>query len=507
MPGYDAALQARLDRLWFRMRVPSQSDRLADDQRVLIREFQICCRARFGARLKAPGTTIAAENLVQVALVGPARLPADRWPDGIADAPTLAAIAAWEAGDLRCPIVFQQRHKTPGPPVAVETVLQGVFFPGEVATRGDAVWVRDFTGRYPIVPAGQDGEGLPARVIVGAGERRVTTRTLPATPTAPARKVEVVRWGNKADAGQRMARLTPEALAGRAWADMDAAERSTFRVIAAVAFIETGEALDAVNAWDTSALSIGPFQYTAFGPDELGKAELAAFLAYFRSFAPAEHDRYFGAFGIAAREAWSARLRVGNATFAAQLEMVADAAGRFAAPATLEERDWLRCWPVIHRIRHAVAESSALRTAMWNFSRQRLTDLLAAKWPGSDAAIGAAKMGDVFRSELLAALLLRMHVKRPSATLRKGGIIDALMRDAEFTTAVNRWKQPEFDRLAKALTAPSKKANAHRFMSRGLRENLRAIGKWSSPKWGGLATGTTFAPYVTGIPFPPAKEV
>jgi hypothetical protein len=512
MPGYDPTLQADLDALWFRMPANVPQDRMAEYQQFLLREFQICSREDKGAKLKAPSATIDADQLVQIALSGAAKLPATHWPDGNADAATLAAIKAWLAQDLRCPIIFQELTKgtktTPS-----QIVAQGFFFPGEVTDAAHHVWVKDFTGRYPIVTDSK-GNAQPAAVIVGAAVKRVYKTTVTPPPPAKPKEKITVRWGNFAGPAQRVERLGPDQLTGKAWSALSAAQQSTFRVIAAIAFVETGDALDSINAWDTSALSVGPYQYTAFGPNETGKAELAAFLAYLRARSATAHDRLFRDFGLSPKETWSAALRVSNGTFAAQLEFVTDQSGTFAPPATVGARDWLRCWPTIHRARYAIAQSPDLRTAMWNFARQRLYDLLGRKWPGMNAAIAAKTMGDVFRTEAAAAMLLRIHVNRPAYAI-KPAAMDALIADSGIATPVSKWGAPEdnalLDAMCRPLTKPDGTPNTgiafQAYLPAGLRKDLASINTWSRPAWGGaLSRKQGFAPDYADIPFPLTKE-
>lgn len=256
------------------------------------------------------------------------------------------------------------------------------------------------------------------------------------------------------------AAITPEALLGEA-IDTGSEEhrrrkRSTWRLIAAIAEVEGVGFIDGYNAYDSAVLSIGPFNHTLVGVErrdarKISGGELSAFLSYLNERDPAVMRRFFHACGIAAAKAWGA---TGIALFDMKRRKYA------CMPAILTEQDgapvWtplpispvpqkpmearlqaerFRTWPWCRRFVQAFRDGSVQR-AMGAYARLRLRDVLeapfpSAHWPGQAEWPKDTLVGDIFRSELAVALLIRVHVNMPARVFSvdsSGAITSTLMK-------------------------------------------------------------------------------
>ncbi|MER9255362.1 hypothetical protein NKI59_26875 [Mesorhizobium sp. M0598] len=501
--AFDPALQAKLDALWFILPSSTPAGTKAARQKMLVREFQIAARERYGAQDSQASGPPDAARLQQVELqqVDPvAKLADDFIPHGDPEPLTLAAIDAWLAGTarLRSPVVFQARdpgsHTAPWQHVA----QQAFCFHDELQTTKPRVFALDYTGRYPLNPNGQ-----PPLVPVGTAVHR----------KARIRQQIVTVYGPASKPPHSLTPFDPEHVVGRAWSAMSQPERSTFRVTAALAQVEAGGIFDGLNAYDTSVFSAGPYHYTGFPADALGAAELGAFLAYFSSRSATQYDAIFTRMGVAARQTWSRALfNSGDGTYRAELGFV-DPAGGMPAPTTLEARNWLRTWPSLYRIQAALRNSPGVQGAVWPFARQRINDVLTTPW-GAGAPPGATTLGDVFKSERTVGSLVRWHIFRPRHIVDGGqsGVVPGRLVSAAGLTskAVGTWRDADEIKLAAAFAKAHTTPNLAGRCAPSLATSLATLASWSAPAWSDGLAGPLlrlrrdFALFTDGIPFPTA---
>lgn len=466
---YDKALQNKLDHLWFTLPSDTPQESLAERQAMLVREFQIGARCKFGAQVDAEGGQIAANSLQQVELskLGLNTTLPDGFPHGVADEATITAIDAWREARLRCPIIFQARMPEPNQPPWNNVVQQGFQFHDELQKTKPRVFACDFTGRYPMV----DGKATP--VVVGSAVARAISHKTTAR-------------GSVASSSHTLnADFKPDTLLGKAWGTLNPAEKSTFRLLAALCSVEAGGVFDGINAWDTSVLSAGPYHYTAFPAGDLGASELGAFIAYFAFRSPSVYARLINNYGIGATEAWrKSMFDKDDRVYRARLGFV-DQSGHLVAPIGREQCNWLRTWPAFYRLQWALRTSSELQTAFWPFARQRIHDLLATEW-GATTPPYAKTIGDVFKSERSIALLLRWHVFKPHHVVNGGsaGVVPKqIVTIAELNEkSVKLWDDQDEQKLATAF------AKAHVSTLKGksalaLQTSLAAVAGWSRPQW------------------------
>lgn len=499
--AFDQALQAKLDALWFILPGSTPPAQKSERQTMLVREFQIAARERLGAQDSQVAGPPDASRLSQVdlqAVNAAAKLPDNFLPHGNPDAATVAAIDAWLANTarLRNPVVFQAR--LPGQPANPWQVVakEGFCFHDELKTTKPRVFVRDYTGRVPLLP-----DGTARLVPVGTAiVRKVKIQGQPVKVYAPV-----------STPAQSLTSFDPDHVVGKTWSAMTAPERSTFRVTAALAQVEAGGIFDGINAYDSSVFSAGPYHYTAFPAEDLGAAELGAFITYFASRAQAENDALFRRMGVASLQAWDHSLfNAGDRTYRAELGF-SDTGGGFTAPATLEQRNWLRTWPGIYRVQWALRNSAGLQGSVWPFARQRIYDVLNTPW-GAGAPPGAAVLGDVFKSELTIAQLLRWHVFRPRHIISQGisGIVPGrLVASAGLgSKAVSTWGKPEEEKLSAAFASAVPTSNLAPYRASSLATSLATIRAWVATALADGGAGPTlrsqrnFALFTAGIPFP-----
>jgi hypothetical protein len=498
MPAiYDPVLQADLDAIWFRL--PDAATRaklgisdasLSFRQEWFIRAFQICAHEIYGAQDTSDGAKISAAALVQVKLKDEAKLPPGSFPHGVADPPTRAAIQFWKANKLRCPIIFQTRQKQGGKKKGAawpQIVAEGFFFHDELRDKDSRVFVRDFTrdaAADPLVV----GTALPWGKHVSWGIAATAAHTLP----------------------KQAASLTPDRLIGKSWDTLSNEAKSTFRVVAAIAAVESGGVFDGLNAFDTSVLSAGPYHFRACPSGDIGLAELGAFLAYYRSISPDASRQFFERFAIGTTDDWGKTMKVTeNATYLAEIGFV-DADGKFPALDDETERDFLRTWHSFYRVQSAMRMSADLQKAFWPFVRQRIADVRAA--PFASPPPGGATLGDVFSDELCLALLIRWHVFLPGRVVRDGKAgpvpVKALSILGLDKKPLAQWTQGDRYDLADVLSVLPSASGLSAQASAALISSLQNLGNWHRPEWSPptagkdatLSPASPFAMDMSGLP-------
>lgn len=455
MATYDPELQKRLDKLWFRL--PTEAKRqemglkeadLALRQKWLVRIFQSCAREEFGAREDPGDGAVSAERLTRVPIAPGDRLPKSFIPHGHVDTATRNAMAVWEDENkrLRCPVIFQARLKRGknDPKGWSKIVEEGFFFHDELRLKEPRVFARDFTSANDTLPGGK-----PPLIVVGT-----------ATSWGKEKKP---RWGIQAKEAHTLrgvSHFNPHYLIGKEWDELTATEQSNFRVISAIAGVEAGGNFDGMNAYDTSVLSIGPYNYTACpvdtdGVTQIGPAELGAFLAYWETRGISEYPVFRDSLGVAPMAKWSAALRLDfNRTYAAEIGF-ADTAGKFVQVRSTADYNYLRTYYLFYRFQEALRFRSSMKYSFWPYARQRVADLLTTPWTDG-APPGAGKIGDVFKSERSIAMLLRWHVYRPSHVIyeeQAGKAPSRIVKAAKLDKKkVSTWTHDDELKLIKAFS-------------------------------------------------------
>lgn len=170
---------------------------------------------------------------------------------------------------------------------------------------------------------------------------------------------------------------------------------------------ESEGTLQALNTWDTAFLSVGPVQQTA-GRGE-AKGELQGALHTLEANAPDVYWHHFGRFGLRPVEASI----VGGAK-KAHFKL------RGTVLNTAEEKTQLQQFKWPHRFKEAMQDPTVrywiMREGFRRLERMRdRTLVLTVEPPSRDERISFhARIGDLFRRDLMQALLLDWHVNYPA---------------------------------------------------------------------------------------------
>ena len=458
----DKALQEQLLTLGFA--IVGKADGVAGPRTIqAIRDFQSYARMPRLARLKAvpPGGTRLIDRLEQVA--NP--LPANRWPQingARDDAPTLEALQFWIDNDLRCPLVVEVREY-------VETAREPRFEPTL-----DNVWLYDdprINAYRERLLAGKEPELGRARKA--SFDFRACDFTGPAPPATHwdglsrlgTRDFLFGHVGGKAikrrdleDAmevtvlgatGQTFAGLGPQGL--------------VFQAVRAVAEQECVGFFDSLNGYDNAFVSLGPCHWTlalGSGAAQRDAGELPALLAMAAGRDPDVQRSYLTPFGVGPKGVWAngAKGEDFDASFSATRNYVGYLA-HLASPAdpirSVRELRWFATTHWFSRWMRLARGSAAFRRAQFDMARMRLRDVLQAPLGGT-GPYRNNKIGELFKSQLSAALLLRLHVRYSGATdPTSRAWIGRAVALAEVTGPPSGWGQGQEDRLIEGLIAHS----------------------------------------------------
>ncbi len=413
-PGYVKQLQEDLLELGFALVGTADGD-FGVKTELALREFQSYARLPFTAKQVASNETYA-DGLEQsanpVMYSGPV--------SGSLNRQTAESIVAWLANQHRCPVVIEARSVRRGVYDPTVTPLdQNIWWAREVTSSAPRMYAVDFTGRYDSAPSDfRDDNG---RITLGE---------------ASASSIGIGGPASRTTHSLASAEILPDTLTEKAWVSMDQAERSTFRVIRAVADLECMGVFDSLNAYDSGVISVGPYHHILFSQrgrnpnSKVVRGELGAFLAYLQRDVPQAYERLLTDNGVGFRPVagnqinWSreSSLRVYTAMVNLQT-----ASGNFEKPVNkFALSEWFRSWHWFYRFSTAARVDEDFRRGFWFITRLRLWDILNAEWDGEsivkkgDGSTRKLLIGDVFRSEVAVAILLRFHVSYPAAILKSG---------------------------------------------------------------------------------------
>jgi hypothetical protein len=461
-PSPVRTLQLQLIELGFtfvRRAAPGVVDRLT---RWGIREFQIYARMPVVARqtrAAAAGTSYV-DTLQPVQLthrydgpVGGARNPA-----------TLRAIEHWRRHNLRCPVVVSAYTG------AGRVVNENIWLHDEVTTRGVRMYVRDFTEYYPLPPGRSRTELISAGVHTSSGGRFNGPVTMPPRSCWPE------------------AEMLPETLAGAPLHSLTPAQRSTFKVVRAVAEVECFGFFDCINAWDNAFVSLGPCHWTLgiVFPSSVAGGELCGYLAYLRHSDPAAFTHAVEFFGTRSERGWNEDggplFDPGARKYAGWMAVQGEDGSYAPVERREEELNYFKGWHWFYRFLMAARTLDGFRRGMWRMARMRLRDILGAPWSSTP---GDARIGDIFTSERAVAMILRWHVYRPGHMVASGRagarLRNARSRAAAAAPGLNwrlppaRWTDAHERALVQALRDEGDAAGGN------LESTLGQVDRW--PAW------------------------
>ena len=383
---------------------------------------------------------------------------------GVANAETRTRLARWIADDLRCPVVIESWSMSQGARTNLFTgasniysdACQNLWAHDEIPNSGPRMFARDFSGYYTI-PAGHTQEEVFA---LGDHVSYLTW-------SGPRAKPPIHTWPE--------GEILPANLIGTAYASLSAEQKSTFRVIRAVAEVECLGFFDSVNAYDNAIQSIGPCHWTlgiVAANGSVDEGELCAFLAYLKHADRAAFDQAFGFFGASINENWVDSNNVANGSdlfqassrkYTGWLSQQDDTSQFVRIPAQEDDANFFKHWHWFYRMVMAGRTISGFQLRMYDFARIRLRDLMATPFQnGAGGLANGSTLGDVFTSERAMALLLRWHVRYPARVVNGGqvassfnsstvGTAQTAFQNAGLTGAPASWGNTEEEALVDGI--------------------------------------------------------
>jgi Putative peptidoglycan binding domain len=287
--GYVTILQQNLQRLGIMPSLPVDGvfDRYTSWQ---LREFQIYAGRDTVATLNTAVAAGSPRADQLTATANDAQYTGDI--NGRLDGPTALALQAWLANGYVCPVVAESRDQ------GGTLIVDNVWFGSEDAQNGHRCWVTDLTGTYTVDPARIAAQGAVAssgthpKVLVGS----YATTGYGNGPVCQ----QGTEWSNNAT--PQGTDITIATLTGDTVAQADAATISTYKVVRAVAHVESPENFDCINAYDAGTVSVSPYHFTLFSKG--AKAEMPAFLSYLDYTLEDAYDAAFFRYGITVADFW-----------------------------------------------------------------------------------------------------------------------------------------------------------------------------------------------------------
>lgn len=410
---------------------------------------------------------------------------------GVVDAATGNALQHWLDSRWRCPVVVEAWRLRNGRRDRPEA--GNIWRHDEVPDSTVRMYARDLSGHFAGkadagVADGADDDGTD-RVIIGDFASYLSWNGPRAVPPRHSRPE---------------GEIVPECVIGRCAEQLDAAERSTFRVVRSVAEVECLGHFDSVNAYDNALVSVGPCHWTLGIVGRNGtvsEGELCAFLAYLAHADAAAYQQTLGVFGVAIDRGWVNHRGVANGEllfdrgqrkYAGWLTLHDERGGFARLPERQEESDYFKTWHWFYRFVMAGRTIPGYRRGMWDMTRIRLRDLLDMPWDGAprDGGAGNAgsgiRLGEIFSSEKAIAMILRWHVRYPghiAARGRAGRRLQSVLQSVRDRHASLGWEgDPRGwgDAHEKALIRALRVAAGH--VGGGLAETVKRVDRW--PQWG-----------------------
>lgn len=387
---------------------------------IAVREFQIYAKMDFvAAELRAADRYVDRLSSVPNTLryAGPV--------SGVANAETRARIRDWLDRRWRCPVVVEAW--TMADDARDSLHRENIWWHDDVTNESARMFVRDFSGYYRL-PQGRDPNEL-----IGLGQY-VMHRSWSGPLLTPPK----LTWPES--------EILPGNLVGVDLAGLSGPQRSTFKVVRAVAEVECVGFFDGLNAYDNAFVSVGPCHWTLgiVGASQVDEGELCGFLAYLRYADPPAFASAIGFFGVRADEDWtesgvpdgSALFQRSSRKYVGWVATEREGGGHERFRQDEDSGNYFKSWHWFYRFAMAGRTNAGWRRAMWTMARIRLRDILATPFPRAltpDLPDGGgtrrAMIGDVYTSERALAVLLRWHIRFPSHVI-SGGQIGGHLRDA-----------------------------------------------------------------------------
>lgn len=452
-----------------------------------VREFQIYAKMPYLAREDARGTGNYLDRLSQTVNVLPYTGPIS----GVANIATRVAIQYWKAERWRCPVIVGAWNAAG---TIVNSSHQNIWRHDEMTLRAPRVYARDLS-RYYALPHGRNESD---KIVVG----EFTT-----TPqgNGPVSLCPRHTWRETEVRSKLMIGIDGEENLA------SAKQRSTFKVIRAVAEVECMGYLDTVNAYDKAIISVGLFHWTIGRPADDNAMEkdgelcgLLAFLAYHN---PEAYDHVLRNFGVAVNTRWGSTgqdlLKKDYRKYSAWISLQNSDGSYSETPRVMADADYFRTWHWFYRFLMATRTSEGFQRAMWGYARIRIRDILSIPWGvpsdqdervtanGKIVEDGAERdltIGDVHTSEKALALLLRAHVLLPNPTVIENGKVGRQVRAAlksakaannalNWSQAPSAWGDSEEQLLIEKLLEKLKGA----FASQGHKDSIQNVHDY--PTW------------------------
>jgi hypothetical protein len=384
--------------------------------------------------------------------------------NGRLDGPTALALQAWIANGYACPVVAETRDAKGA------LTADNVWLGSEDATNGHLCWVTDLTGSYTVDPARIAAQGA---IATGSTHPKILIGSYISSNwgTGPVCQQGTEWTGNTVPQGTD---ITIQTLTGDALAQASAATISTYKVVRAVAHVESPENFEALNGYDVGRVSVGPYHFTLFSKGRA--AEMPAFLSYLACTLPDEYGAAFARYGISVKQPWptdgSAPVSQSNplyvpsarkwATLPQQLGLQT-AAGTVSAAQTDvtsgDDADYFRSWHWIYRWVMACRMYPDIWLKCWDLCRWRIQALLAAPIAGVAGLPGGTTLGQVYTSEYAVTAIVRAHVNAPAAVIAAAGasktvtnsLTSAISADSSLANNRANWSNAQHQAVDQAL--------------------------------------------------------
>lgn len=428
-----------------------------------VREFQSYASMDRVAVEAHPNAAVYADRL-DPAPTGAAKYQG--YVSGVVDASTRVALQEWLDSKFRCPVVIEAWRMAGGQRSAI--AASNVWLFDSLKDTGPRVYAVDLSGYFQPAPA--DRRVVLGDAVVTPSANFLGPHSEPPNHTVPAGEV------------------LPEALVGKPLAGLQAAERSTFKIVRSTAEVECIGFFDAINAYDNALISTGPCQWTLglIDGSSVSRGELCGYLAFLKFAGRDGFDKLLGRFGVDIDLDWidSSGKPTGKALFEASLRKytgwirLSDEHGQMQRLKTqATDANFMRSWHWFYRFAMAGRTIDSYRRAMWPMARMRIRDILSASLEGP------LQIGQAFTSELAVAVLVRWHIRFPAHIISGGKAAQKLVdifnqaRQSGGTWPANpaAWTQDNEDRLVAALRKAAGTAGG------GLGQTIPAVMAW--PDW------------------------
>lgn len=406
---YVEALQQDLTELGFKI-VGTPNGKFEMSTEWAVREFQIYAKMPFIAKETGGGGSYV-DRLSRTVNILPYTGPIS----GVVNLATRIAIQYWKANQWRCPVVIGAYDNTG---TNLINNAYNIWLHDDITTNNAKIYARDFSGYYQYP---ED----PNRI--NADKFRIGRYT-------------TMLWGGPVslwwDCWSEMEILPNNLIRdGVNYNGLTQSERTTFRVLRAVAENECLGFFDSKTAYDRAVMSSGLCHWTItlISGDEASEGELCAYLSYLKYRDSNSFREAFGNFGLNIDKRWidssgKELFDDGQRKYKAWVQLQKEDFSYEDIPRTRNEILYLNTWHWFYRFVMAGRTIKSYRLRMWDMARMRIRDILttpfrnAANIPQVPESGGnrTAKIGDIFTSEEAVAMLYRWHIYSPAQVISNG---------------------------------------------------------------------------------------